>query len=334
MNIEHALIKTLEIMKKKELSIEIQKNYLNSITGYLKSQQYKSTILGKETAKAYLLRLKQLGNTKSKIEICSDAINFFLKNVLEIKDESETEKEVINDDIKVVENTEKEIDLDSEILEKVEFEKNDDEIIVETECEDLDEIESKITGLVSVEIPTKSKIKKTVPLVLSVQEVSNILECITNPVHNLMISFLYSTGIRLSELINMKRCDINFEKNIVIIKGLKSRDTLLAEKIKYRLVDYLEETEFKTDYLFETNRGTKYSKASVQKIVREHSKFIKKNISPQTFRNSFATHLLETGINVRIIQKLLGHSKLETTMVYTKVANTSLIKIVSPFDRL
>jgi integrase len=349
MNIDENLMKTLEVMRNKDISIEIQRMYFNFIKEYLKSQQYKSIKLDKESSKAYLLRLKQLGKTDKYIESCSESINFFLDNVLGINNISKIAKEDYKEikktdveeekfeklEIESVIKKDKEV-LDKEVLDKEVLDKEvlDKEVldkeVLDKEVLDKEVLDKEVLDKESIKV----KDKKQLPLVLSVQEVSNILECISNPVHNLMVSFLYSTGVRLSELVNFKRCDINFESNVVVVKSKKSRNTILAKKLKYRLIEYFEDTEFKTEYLFETNRGTKYSKASVQKIVRENSKFIKKNISPQTFRNSFATHLLESGINVKIIQKLLGHSKLETTMVYAKVADTSLIRIVSPFDRL
>lgn len=283
MDLREALIKTSDIMKTKEFSMDVQKIYLDIISQYLKSLQFKSVFIGDESAKAYLFRLKQLRKDSRLIEIYTECIDFFLKNVLVIESVS------------------------SETLEP------------------------------SLEI-IKLKKEKKLPLVLSVKEVLSILECIKNPNHNLMISFIYSTGIRLSELINLERCDIDFDSSRVIIKsknGKKDRTTLLSKKIKYRLIDYISENEFKTKYLFETNRSTKYSKAGVQKIVRENSKFTKKNVSPQTFRHSFAVHLLESGVDVHYVKKLLGHSKLETTMIYMKLIDCDVLdSIVSPFDVL
>jgi site-specific recombinase XerD len=99
-------------------------------------------------------------------------------------------------------------------------------------------------------------------------------------------------------------------------------------------VSYLCDNDFKTKYLFETNRGEKYSRRTIQKIISDSSKILNKKVTTHMFRHSFATHLLESGTDVRIIQKLLGHSSLETTMIYTRVANNVLTGIVSPFDNL
>lgn len=185
-------------------------------------------------------------------------------------------------------------------------------------------------------IPSPKR-KKELPFVLSINEVNSIISSIDNKTHNLIISFLYSTGIRLSELINMRRCDIHFDRGQVFVKagkGQKDRFTLLSNNLKDRLGDHIANFDFKTEFLFESNRGTKYTKATIQKIVSQKSKHITNKVTPHTFRHSFATHLLESGTDVRIIQKLLGHAKLDTTMIYTKVANNTLINIISPFDKL
>jgi integrase/recombinase XerD len=187
-----------------------------------------------------------------------------------------------------------------------------------------------------LDIPSPKR-KKMLPFVLSTQEIELILNNIKNPIHNLMISFLYSTGIRLSELINMRRCDILFDRGQVFVKsgkGQKDRFTLLADNLKDKLSNHIANFNFKTKYLFETNRGSKYTKGTIQKIVSNNSKVINNKVTPHTFRHSFATHLLETGNDVSVIQKLLGYSKIETTMIYVKVVNNFIKKVNSLFDCL
>ncbi len=183
----------------------------------------------------------------------------------------------------------------------------------------------------------KPKKYSTLPKVLSKSEIKILLNNISNSKHRFMIEFLYSTGLRLSEFINVKRVDIESDRNLVKVclgKGKKDRYTLLSGAIKKHLVKYLCDTEFKTKYLFETNRHEKYSKRTIQKIIKDCSKVLNKKVTTHMFRHSFATHLLESGVDVRIIQKLLGHSSLETTMIYTRVANNILAQIVSPFDSI
>lgn len=185
-------------------------------------------------------------------------------------------------------------------------------------------------------IPYPKK-KKTLPKVLSKKEIKLIFNETKNQKHRLMLKLLYSSGIRLNELINLKREDIDPSRKIIFIKqgkGKKDRITILSDVLSKELFNYICKTEFKTKYLFESNRGTKYSQKSIQKILEKSSKKLNKNITPHMLRHSFATHLLESGTDIRHIQKLLGHSNLETTQIYTKVANTNLEKIKSPLDKL
>ena len=184
------------------------------------------------------------------------------------------------------------------------------------------------------DIPSPKK-PKLLPKVLSKEEVFKIIESIENKKHKLIISVLYSSGIRLSEVINLKRNDVQTERNLILIrngKGKKDRITILSKKVKNLLIDYLIENEFKTNYLFETNRNSKYTAKSIQLILKKSSKIINKHVTPHMLRHSFATHLLETGTDIRYIQKLLGHANLETTSIYTHIAVNKLEDIKSPFD--
>lgn len=194
------------------------------------------------------------------------------------------------------------------------------------------------TNVIKIDIqfenmPTPKK-KKTLPKVLSKEEIKKILNNITNQKHKLIVEILYSGGLRLSEVINLKREHINPFNDTILIeqaKGKKDRITILSKKVKENLTNYLLETQFKSKYLFEGRNG-KYTKKSIQEILKKATKNFDKNITPHMLRHSFATHLLEAGTDIRYIQKLLGHSKLETTTIYTKVATNQLEKIKSPFD--
>lgn len=186
-----------------------------------------------------------------------------------------------------------------------------------------------------IHVPTPKK-KKELPKVLSKFEIKYLIEKTKNDKHRLVIKMLYSSGLRLSELINLKREDIESERGVVRVrqgKGKKDRITLLSDKLSKELLDFVCKNNFKTEYLFEGRKG-KYSKKSVQKILENASKGLNKKVTPHMLRHSFATHLLESGTDIRYIQKLLGHSNLETTQIYTKVANTELLKIKSPLDEL
>ena len=183
----------------------------------------------------------------------------------------------------------------------------------------------------------RPKNKKQLPKVLSKEEIEIIFKNIVNNKHKLMIEFLYSTGVRLSELINIKRENLDLNNNLVYIKlgkGNKDRTTIISKKLSTKLIEYILNGDFKTKYLFETNRNTKYSKKSIQMILKKSSKNLDKNITPHMLRHSFATHLLDSGVDIRIIQKLLGHSKLETTSIYTYVSKNDFNNIVNPLDNL
>lgn len=186
---------------------------------------------------------------------------------------------------------------------------------------------------VNFELIPLPKKKKTLPNVISKKEIEKIIQNTSNVKYKLIIEILYSSGLRLSELINLKRKDIDLYKNIIQVKqgkGKKDRITLLSKKVKDTLILYLLDNKFKTEYLFEGRNG-KYSKKSIQEILKKSSKDINL-ISPHDLRHSFATHLLEQGTDIRYIQKLLGHSRLETTTIYTKVMTNKIIEIKSPYD--
>ena len=147
---------------------------------------------------------------------------------------------------------------------------------------------------------------------------------------------LYSSGLRLSELLNLKRKDLDFDRNIIYVKlgkGNKDRITLMSESLKIDLLRYYSKYEFKTEYVLEGRNG-KYTKKSVQKVLENYGKNAGIKLTPHMLRHSFATHLFEAGTDIRYIQKLLGHSDLKTTEIYTKVSNKDLSKIKSPLDNL
>jgi site-specific recombinase XerD len=185
-------------------------------------------------------------------------------------------------------------------------------------------------------IPYPKK-KKVLPKVLSKEEIKIIFNETKNQKHKLILKMLYSSGMRLNELINLKREDIDPNRKTILIsqgKGKKDRITILSENLSKELFDYIFKTDFKTKYLFESSRNKKYSQKTIQKILEKSSIKLNKKVTPHMLRHSFATHLLEQGTDIRYIQKLLGHSNLETTQIYTKVANTELLKIKSPLDNL
>ncbi len=185
------------------------------------------------------------------------------------------------------------------------------------------------------DIPNPKK-HRILPKILSKEDIKEIINLNTNLKHRLIIKILYSSGLRLQELIDLKRNCIDFDRNLIFVKsgkGNKDRFTLLSQELKSDLLKYYSNYNFETDYVFE-GRNKKYSKKSVQKILEYSGKKIGKRITPHMLRHSFATHLLESGVDIRYIQKLLGHSDIKTTEIYTHVSNKNLQNIKSPLDSL
>ncbi|MBS3162349.1 tyrosine-type recombinase/integrase [Candidatus Woesearchaeota archaeon] len=185
------------------------------------------------------------------------------------------------------------------------------------------------------QVPVKKKIKQ-LPKVISRENIKKMIELSNNLKHKIIVELLYSSGLRLSELLNLKKIDLDFDRNIIYVrqgKGNKDRITIMSETLKMDLLKYYSKYEFKTEYLLEGREG-KYTKRSVQLVLGHLGKRLGMNITPHMMRHSFATHLLESGVDIRYIQKLLGHSDLKTTEIYTKVSNKDLSKIKNPLDNL
>lgn len=171
------------------------------------------------------------------------------------------------------------------------------------------------------------KRKQKLPRVLTQQEVRTMITNTANPKHRLILVLLYGAGLRLNELRNLKI--EHLQPNSILVKqgkGRKDRLTLLPKEAK-TLLKQLCITE---GYLLKGRNG-KYSAKSIQAVVEQAAQRVGlKDVHPHSLRHSFATHLLEKGTDTRIIQKLLGHSRLETTQIYTHVTNNITIK--SPLD--
>lgn len=182
------------------------------------------------------------------------------------------------------------------------------------------------------------KIKKEnkLPNVLSSNEVRKIINATDNLKHKTILSLIYSCGLRISEAVNLEIKHIdssNMTIKIVSAKGKKDRYVMLAENLLKILREYFAEYKPRK-YLFNGQKGDKYSVRSIQEIFRNAVKKtgIRKKITVHTLRHSFATHLLEHGTDIRLIQELLGHSHLSTTQIYTHISPQSIKKVKSPFD--
>jgi len=178
--------------------------------------------------------------------------------------------------------------------------------------------------------------ENTLPRILAKSEVKSILRSIKNIKHRCIISLLYSAGLRRNEIVDLKISDIDSKRMMIHIraaKGKKDRYTVLSEKILKDLRYYYIKCKPKV-FLFEGPKGQQYSVSSVRKILVKavSAAGIRKRVTPHTLRHSFATHLLEDGVDLRYIQTLLGHSSSKTTEIYTHVAKHKLLGIKSPLD--
>jgi integrase/recombinase XerD len=199
----------------------------------------------------------------------------------------------------------------------------------------------KIVKETSIEIDKihRPKREKTLPNVLSKEEIKAILEAPKNLKHKAMLSMIYSCGLRRSELLNLKPNDIDSKRNVVIIrqsKGKKDRITPLSPKILELLRDYYKGYSPKT-FLFEgQEKNTQYSARSLEEVLKKSIKLatINKPVTLHWLRHSYATHLLESGTDLRYIQELLGHNSSKTTEIYTHVSTKNIQQIKSPFDDL
>lgn len=199
----------------------------------------------------------------------------------------------------------------------------------------------KIVKETAIEIEKihRPKREKVLPNVLSKEEVKKILEAHSNLKHKMMLSLIYSCGLRCGELIALQPVHIDSKRNIVLLKnskGKKDRIVPLSSKILEMLREYYKTYRPKT-YLFEGQKeGTPYDARSLQLILKKALKKaeILKPVTLHWLRHSYATHLLESGTDLRYIQELLGHNSSKTTEIYTHVSTKSIQQIKSPFDDL
>jgi site-specific recombinase XerD len=180
--------------------------------------------------------------------------------------------------------------------------------------------------------------QKKLPVILSKREVISLLDTIKNVKHKAMLTTIYASGLRVSELLNLRIEDIDSDNGRIWIrsgKGKKDRMTLLPDSLLQLLRCYY--VQYRPyQWLFEGIGGGQYSASSLRRVfVRAKQRAgIRKKATVHTLRHSFATHLLENGTNLRFIQVLLGHSSSRTTEIYTHVAENDLANVVSPLEGL
>tara|TARA_R110002050_G_scaffold288005_4_gene439600 strand:- start:1307 stop:2140 length:834 start_codon:yes stop_codon:yes gene_type:complete len=174
------------------------------------------------------------------------------------------------------------------------------------------------------------------PCILAKDEIKLILKNTSNIKHKAILASIYGLGLRISEVVNLRVDDIDSKRMLVHVhnaKGKKDRMVMLPNKLLILLRVYFKDYNPK-NYLFEGAKNGIYSQSSIRKILKvsANKSKIKKPITVHTLRHTFATHLLENGTDIRIIQKLLGHKNIKTTLLYTQVAESTIQNVQSPID--
>lgn len=180
------------------------------------------------------------------------------------------------------------------------------------------------------------KIPRRLPKVMSIQEIESILKDDLSKLERLIIELLYGGGLRVSELVGLKTNSVDLNANYLKCSGKGSKERLvpLGSKAKESLKEYYEQRDFlvkkfnlETKNLLITDSGRFVTRQDVYNLIHAQGKKIHKNISPHTLRHSFATHLLENGADLRIVQELLGHSDVSTTQLYTHISKKRLKEV-------
>ena len=177
------------------------------------------------------------------------------------------------------------------------------------------------------------KVPQRLPKIISLKEIEEILHMELSEVENVIIELLYSCGLRVSELVNLKINDIDISSKYVRCfgKGSKERIIPMGKKAIDALIEYfpirenlLKKYNLASNKLLILNSGRFVNRQDVYNFIHKQGKFLNKNISPHTLRHSFATHLLENGADLRVVQELLGHSDVSTTQLYTHISKKRL----------
>ncbi|MFH1586725.1 MAG: site-specific tyrosine recombinase/integron integrase [Candidatus Diapherotrites archaeon] len=187
-----------------------------------------------------------------------------------------------------------------------------------------------------IRVPKRAK---KLPTVLTKYEIKDLFKAAGAGRNRLVLEFLYSSGVRVSEAVKISVDDLDLREHIARVrggKGNKDRVIILSTQWVKDLKKYLKHKKIKSEYVFSKKNGKPISVDTIQRIIREAAKKsdIRKHVTPHSMRHSFATHLLESGENIRKIQELLGHSNLSTTQIYTQVSTEELKKVKSPFDSM
>lgn len=300
----------------------------------LKSVEYKKSLLRpihfleplddlkKEAIQTFIRYLNSKRYSPNTIKVYSDSISTFLR-YFSMKDITD----ISNDDL---------IDFNNNYILKNNFSSSFQNQVVNAVKIYFSAIQQK---KIDVELIHRPRREKVLPNVLSKEEVKAILDAHVNIKHKMMLSLIYSCGLRCGELLALHPVHIDSKRNIVLLKcakGKKDRIVPLSPLILKMLREYYKIYKPKT-YLFEgQNMGIPYDARSLQLILKQalQKTGITKPVTLHWLRHSYATHLLESGTDLRYIQELLGHSSSKTTEIYTHVSTKSIQQIKSPYDDL
>ena len=272
-----------------------------------------------EAMQAFALKLKARRYSESTFKSYGSYFKLFLASFLDTPPEQITEESIRKYIVKTVEDYEYSNKTQGQMVNAIKF------------------YYEQVLGLEKttywLERPKK---EKRLPKVISEEDVIRLLGACNNLKHQCIVAMIYSSGLRRSELLNLKLGDVDLERYNVHIrdaKGKKSRHSILSKKLANVLKQYY--LEYKpTFWLFEGRNGQKLSAESVTKIIKRAAEkaMLKKDVTPHILRHSFATHLLDKGVDIRYIQELLGHNSVATTEIYTHVSKKDLSMIKSPLD--
>ncbi len=175
------------------------------------------------------------------------------------------------------------------------------------------------------------------PDILTRDEVRKMIEMTSNIKHKILLELLYGCGLRVSEVVNLRITDVSVHERVIHVrngKGGKDRMVPLPRLTAQKLEFFMKVRDENNPYLIPSARGGKITTKTVYLVVKQSAERarVRKNVHPHTLRHSFATHLLENGHDIRVIQKLLGHADIKTTQIYTHISRDFLRNVTSPLD--
>ncbi len=187
-----------------------------------------------------------------------------------------------------------------------------------------------------IKIPKKAR---KLPVVLTKDEVRALIKAVKAGRNRLIVEFIYSTGARVSEAITIRVNDLDLRESVGVVrggKGKKDRIIILSKNWISEIKKYLKHKRVYSEFIFSKKNGKPLSSDTIERIVKNAAikAGLQKDVHVHTLRHSYATHLLESGENIRKIQELLGHASLNTTQLYTRVSTEELKKVKSPLDDL